>query len=129
MNLPAVQKFCGISGAMVNNLAVSQIQRADCLHIFIAQPEVPNIEVFLHALLVNRLRNNDNASLRIPPERDLRRRLSMLCADFRQNRMRENAMLSLRNVEQMKTDLLNAAQQNLTLRIAFCDPGVRWFTV
>ena len=35
----------------------------------------------------------------------------------------------LRNVEQMKTDLLNAAQQNLTLRIAFCDPGVRWFTV
>lgn len=35
----------------------------------------------------------------------------------------------LRNVGQMKTDLLNAAQQNLTLRIAFCDPGVRWFTV
>lgn len=35
----------------------------------------------------------------------------------------------LRNVEQMKTALLNAAQQNLTLRIAFCDPGVRWFTV
>lgn len=35
----------------------------------------------------------------------------------------------LRNVEQMKTDLLNAAQQNLTLCIAFCDPGVRWFTV
>ncbi len=35
----------------------------------------------------------------------------------------------LRNVEQMKTDLLNAAQKNLTLRIAFCDPGVRWFTV
>ncbi len=35
----------------------------------------------------------------------------------------------LQNVEQMKTDLLNAAQQNLTLRIAFCDPGVRWFTV
>lgn len=35
----------------------------------------------------------------------------------------------LRNVEQMKTDLLNVAQQNLKLRIAFCDPGVRWFTV
>lgn len=35
----------------------------------------------------------------------------------------------LRNVEQMKTDLLNSAQQNLTLRIAFCDPGVRWFSV
>ena len=35
----------------------------------------------------------------------------------------------LRNVEQMKTDLLNSAQQNLTLRIAFCDPGVHWFCV
>lgn len=35
----------------------------------------------------------------------------------------------LRDVEQMKTDLLSAAQQNLTLSIAFCDPGVRWFCV
>lgn len=35
----------------------------------------------------------------------------------------------LRNVEQMKADLLSAAQQNLTLSIAFCDPGVRWFCV
>ena len=35
----------------------------------------------------------------------------------------------LRNVEQMKADLLSAAQQHLTLSIAFCDPGVRWFCV
>lgn len=35
----------------------------------------------------------------------------------------------LRSVEQMQTDLLNTVQQNLTLRIAFCDPGVRLFTV
>lgn len=35
----------------------------------------------------------------------------------------------LQNVELMKTDLLSAVQQNLTLRIAFCDPGVRWFSV
>lgn len=35
----------------------------------------------------------------------------------------------LRNMEQMKADLLSAAQQNLTLSIAFCDPGVRWFCV
>lgn len=35
----------------------------------------------------------------------------------------------LRGVEQMKTDLQSAAQQNLTLSIAFCDPGVRWFCV
>jgi len=35
----------------------------------------------------------------------------------------------LRSVAQMKADLLSAAQQNLTLSIAFCDPGVRWFCV
>ena len=34
----------------------------------------------------------------------------------------------LRNVNQMKDDLLSAAQQNLTISIAFCDPGVRWFS-
>ena len=35
----------------------------------------------------------------------------------------------LRNVEQMRSDLLSIAQQSLTLSIAFCDPGVRWFCV
>lgn len=35
----------------------------------------------------------------------------------------------LRNVEQMKADLLSAAQHNLTLAVGFCDPGVRWFCV
>ena len=35
----------------------------------------------------------------------------------------------LQNVEQMKADLLSAAGQNLTLSVAFCDPGVRWFSV
>ena len=35
----------------------------------------------------------------------------------------------LHNIEQMKADLLSAVQQNLTLRAAFCDPGVRWFCV
>lgn len=35
----------------------------------------------------------------------------------------------LRGIDQMKADLLSAAQQSLTLSIAFCDPGVRWFCV
>lgn len=35
----------------------------------------------------------------------------------------------LRNMEQMKADILSTARQNLTLSIAFCDPGVRWFSV
>lgn len=35
----------------------------------------------------------------------------------------------LRNVNQMKDDLLSAAQQNLTISIAFCDPSIRWFSV
>ena len=35
----------------------------------------------------------------------------------------------LRNVEQMKADGLSTAKQSQTLAIAFCDPGVRWFSV
>ena len=35
----------------------------------------------------------------------------------------------LRNVEQMKDDDLSTAKQSQTLAIAFCDPGVRWFSV
>lgn len=35
----------------------------------------------------------------------------------------------LHNINQMKTDLLSAAQQTQTLSVAFCDPGVRWYCV
>ena len=35
----------------------------------------------------------------------------------------------LRNVEQLKADVLSAARQSQTLSIAFCDQGVRWFSV
>lgn len=35
----------------------------------------------------------------------------------------------LRNVEQLKADVLSAAKQSQTISIAFCDPGVRWFSV
>lgn len=34
----------------------------------------------------------------------------------------------LRNVEQLKADVLSAARQIQTLSIAFCDQGVRWFS-
>lgn len=35
----------------------------------------------------------------------------------------------LRNVEQMKSDLLSHSQQNLSISIAFCDPGIHWFCI
>lgn len=35
----------------------------------------------------------------------------------------------LRNIEQMRADVKSASQENLTLSVAFCDPGVRWFCV
>ena len=35
----------------------------------------------------------------------------------------------LRNMDQLKADVLSAARQSQTLSIAFCDPGVRWFSV
>jgi len=94
IDFPTIQELRGISRTVVDDFAMSQIQRADCLHILIAQPEVPDIKVFLHAFLMNRLRNNDNAPLHIPLERNLRRCLSILRANLCQNRMCKNAMLS-----------------------------------
>lgn len=38
-----------------------------------------------------------------------------------------NTILS--NIEQLKSDVLSVAHKSNTLSIAFCDPGVRWFTV
>ncbi len=35
----------------------------------------------------------------------------------------------LRSVEQMKSDLLSHARQNLSISIAFCDPGIHWFCI
>lgn len=35
----------------------------------------------------------------------------------------------LRDIEQMKADIRSTAQKDLTLSVAFCDPGVRWFCV
>lgn len=35
----------------------------------------------------------------------------------------------LRSVEQMKADLQSSAKQNLTISIAFCDPGIHWFCI
>ena len=34
----------------------------------------------------------------------------------------------LRNVEQMKADVLSSARQSQSLSISFCDPAVRWFS-
>ena len=31
--------------------------------------------------------------------------------------------------DRLKADVLSAARQNQILSIAFCDPGVRWFSV
>ena len=35
----------------------------------------------------------------------------------------------LRDIEKMKADILSLSQKSLSLSIAFCDPGVRWFCV
>lgn len=52
---------------------------------------------------------------------------------IRLNQMGEIALTHtntiLQNIEQMRTDLHNAAGQNQTLAIAFCDPGIQWFSV
>lgn len=49
------------------------------------------------------------------------------------NKMGEVALIHtnniLKNVEKMKSDLLSLSNQNLSLSIGFCDPGVQWFSI
>lgn len=60
MNLPSIQKFRGISRAVVNNLTMTQIQFTDSFHIRITQHKIPDIQIFFHTFPMNRFRNNDN---------------------------------------------------------------------
>ncbi len=97
MNLPSIQKFRGISRAVVNNLTMPQIQFTDSFHIRITQHKIPDIQIFFHTFSMNRFRNNDNPPLHIPPQGHLCSALSIFRSDFTKNRMGKDSMLSFRH--------------------------------
>ena len=60
MNFHAMKHFSKSRIIMVYNLAVSQIQFCDLRHIFLAELEIPDIRVLLHAVFMHGFRNHHN---------------------------------------------------------------------
>lgn len=74
----------------VVNGALFRIQRADSLHVFIAEGKIENIDIFLHPFFVDRFRDDDDAALQEPAEHDLTCRLAVLLGNLLQKRMAED---------------------------------------
>ena len=51
---------------MVNNLAMTQVQRVHFLHVLFGESEIPNVKILFHALRMDALGNNGHAPLRVP---------------------------------------------------------------
>ena len=69
---------------MVYDFAVTKILGSDPLHFLISQPEIPDVDILLHSLHMDRFWNDRNAALGIPAERHLSRALSVLFTDLSQ---------------------------------------------
>lgn len=72
---------------MVDDLTVSEIQFCDLFHICIAEAEIPDIDVLLHAVFVYRFRDYHDASLDIPAKGYLCGALPVFLTDLCQHRM------------------------------------------
>ena len=70
----AVKPFYSFGVAVVDYFAVPQVERGNCRHFGVAEAEVPDVEVFLYSLAVCRFRDNNNAALGVPSQRNLRGR-------------------------------------------------------
>ena len=81
--------------AVVHDLAVADVELCDLCHILVAELEVPDGQVLLHALLVDGLRDDGDAALDVPPQGHLGGALAVFLADGGQHGMGEDAVVAL----------------------------------
>lgn len=79
---------------MIHDFTVTDIHAGDGLHVFIAQREVPDIEVLFHALPVRGFGNDHDPALHIPAQRDLGRAFAVFFANARQHGICEDAVFA-----------------------------------
>ena len=65
MNLHAVQHLDKAGVAVVDNFAVAKVQLGNLRHIFLAELEIPNVDVLFHTVFMNGLGNYYDAPLHI----------------------------------------------------------------
>lgn len=66
---------------MIHNLAVAQIQLGDLRHVLIAEGDVPDVHVLLHAVPVDGLGDDHHVPLDVPAQGHLGGGLAVLLPD------------------------------------------------
>ena len=80
---------------VVHDLAVADVELCDLCHILVAELEVSDGQVLLHAILVDGLRDDGDAALDVPPQGHLGGALAVFLADGGQHGMGEDAVAAL----------------------------------
>ena len=93
MNFCGIQHFRRTWGVVINDLAMSNIQCFDRIHILAVQGKIPDIQVFFHPFPTDSLRNNDSSPLDMPSQYNLCRTLSVSVSDFTQQTIMKNIPL------------------------------------
>src|SRR4051794_38085986 len=109
--------------AVVEEEALSGLERTDGVHVFAPELEVEDVEVLGHPLLAHRLRDRHDASLREPPQDHLSHGLPVLPADRLQHVVPEDVVLAFR--ERPPRLHLDAVLPQELLRLDLLVEGVR----
>ena len=80
---------------VIHDFAVSQVFGRNLCHLLVGQFKIPDIDILLHPLHMDRLGNDGHAALSIPAKNHLSRALSILSANLSQLRVGEDTVLSL----------------------------------
>lgn len=92
--------------AVVHNFTVTNIQSSNLCHVFLAELEIPNSKILLHALLMDGFRNHRYASLYIPAQSHLGSCLSIFLSNGSQYRMGKNVVPALsRSMQRLENEI------------------------
>ena len=69
MNFHLVEHLDKLGVAVVHDLAAADVQLGDLCHVLVTELEVPDVDVLLHALFVDRLGDDGDAPLDVPTQR------------------------------------------------------------
>mgnify|MGYP001179112481 CR=1 FL=1 len=71
MDLPAVEPFRCFWRRVIYDLAVPQIHLSNSGHVLITKSKIPDSQIFLHTVPVDRFRNNGYTTLYVPAQHHL----------------------------------------------------------
>src|SRR3954454_15518302 len=91
-NPPLRELRCDRRVVVVEEERLTRVERCDLRHLFVGQLEVEHVEVLAHPLRAHRLRDDDDLALDEPAKDDLRDRLRVCLADFREQRVLEQVV-------------------------------------